>query len=378
VAESKFNNLEEESRFIRAQINDKSSELKTLKSLFWKYHFDVTVTPPVTVPQQIDEFFGDEKLVKLSHEPRPDLIQQQAGPRCDIRQYGAEIRTRELEIQELQFELQKSEAQFKFKTELCKIHLNRVKIFDDERNSIHIRCMVTDCWLPGQDCTATHMIPDLFHVLMSVITTGKFDVNDVHNGVLWAKPINNAFSQNEVCLLYNALAQRLMFFVLKHELLDQVICHDGNHWHAVKFAEVDGKMLDIDATSAPRLKYVLSRANSAIRETRSQIEHGMPKPHHWDTLTTLQSMMEDDANRLPGDPDVVDQNSLDSLSSSLNHRPHDISSSNQITNQGGQVNSQQPKSLTFDERVKQYFRANPKAQSSSFETSDSFDSDDAW
>jgi chromosome segregation ATPase len=97
MAEEEINTLEEERRLIRDQINDKTSELKTLRSLFSNYHVDV--------PRQIVEIGAKLKNPALSRKARQVLIQEQAGLRYDARQYDAGIRTREREIKELQAQL---------------------------------------------------------------------------------------------------------------------------------------------------------------------------------------------------------------------------------------------------------------------------------
>jgi hypothetical protein len=231
--------------------------------------------------------------------------------------------------------------------------------------------MVTDCWLPNHECIAAHMFPRHFHNIISevVLFFRRVDINSVRNGMLWATAIETAFSQNEVCLLYNPFGQKLMFFVLNPELQDQVICRDGNL--PITFGKVDGKVLDIDAKKLPRLRLVLQQANRAIFQTRSMIESGernLP-PRHWDTVTTLQSMMQDDSIRLVRDPDVALENSVEVFAKYLSPSHHEpgIRKLAKIHNQGVEVFEQQPMLRSVDE-VMRYYRDNPKLLSASSRT----------
>jgi hypothetical protein len=171
--------------------------------------------------------------------------------------------------------------------------------------------------------------------------------------MLWATAIEIAFSQDEVCLLYNPFGKQLMFFVLNPELQDQVICRDGNR--SITFGEVDGKVLNLDVTSLPRLRFVLQHAKHAVVRARSQIEQGLSKPRHWDTVTTLQSMMQDDTIRLLHDPDVArkktDSPDVFATCLSLCETAYRLE---EIRRQGFDVYAQQPHLRSVDEDMYYY------------------------
>jgi hypothetical protein len=108
--------------------------------------------------------------------------------------------------------------------------------------------------------------------------------------------------------MYNPLEQKLMFFVLSSLLLGQEICCSTND--AITFGKVDGKALDFDVSRLPSLRLLMLHAKHAIYDTREKIRMTQwGAPPNWDTLETLNSMMEDAAYRLCQDSDYVDQDS---------------------------------------------------------------------
>jgi hypothetical protein len=176
--------------------------------------------------------------------------------------------------------------------------------------------MITDCWLPPKQCKAAHIFPRKLKSSFSDVIGGQSDINDVRNCMLWANAIETAFSNNEACLMYNPLQQKLMFFLLNPALSDLVVCR--NQDHTVRFSDIDGKSLDIDVGQLPRLRLLAFHANAAIDQTRKCIDVGLYQaPRHWNTLETLQTITSDAAQRLCENPSAINENSPDYFAKSL-------------------------------------------------------------
>ena len=207
-----------------------------------------------------------------------------------------------------------------FKFGLCERYPDRVKFISLDNSNFLIRCMITDCWLPRNECIAGHIFARQYRNLMcEVVAVGPNVIRDDQNGMLWARGIETAFSCNEVCLMYNPLEQKLIFFVLNSNLLDQVICFSSNQ--VIKFKDVDGKPLDFGGL--PSLRLLMLHAKSAIRQTRQKIEYSQwEKPSHWDTVETLNSMMQDAADRLCQDSGQVNQRSPEVFAQSAAEPAH--------------------------------------------------------
>lgn len=86
-----------------------------------------------------------------------------------------------------------------------------------------------------------------------------FPINDVRNGLLWAKSIEKAFSSFQACIVYNPLIQKLIFLVVDASIMNEPLHVKKRH-----FKDVHSKPLNIPRDKFPSLRLLLSHASCAI------------------------------------------------------------------------------------------------------------------
>jgi hypothetical protein len=111
-------------------------------------------------------------------------------------------------------------AQTNFKNKLASFYERA----PDESNEGHLRCMVSDLWIPAKKCIASHIWK--FGTLGDGLDEFGLQRDDLHserNGLLMASTIEEAFDLKRVTFFYSFLEDSFQFLVLDKSLLKSPI-----------------------------------------------------------------------------------------------------------------------------------------------------------
>lgn len=152
------------------------------------------------------------------------------------------------------------------------------------QDSNFIRCLVTWEYVRKDLCIAAHILPHNRQMFLPVFNIpGLLSIDDVQNGFLWAQRIEEAYTANEVCMIYNPFISKLVFVVLRADLLQ-----DALNVSNLTFGDVHCKQLQVAPDKLPNLRLLLNQAMFAMKHA---IEQGWPQsPNHGDISRMLDAM----------------------------------------------------------------------------------------
>jgi hypothetical protein len=150
---------------------------------------------------------------------------------------------------------------------------------------------------------------------------GLDSINDIRNGFLWAERIEDAYTANQVCMIYHPFHARLVFVVVDASILDVdlgVIDENGDTLH---FSDVHCKHLDVAPEQMPNLRLLLNQALFAMDLAS---ERGWERPPEFESIFALLNAMRDMVKRLVADGDGDSSDLLDQWANE--HPQHDTGS----------------------------------------------------
>lgn len=156
-----------------------------------------------------------------------------------------------------------NDSQQAFKRQLVERYQNGVKgkMREGRQHWVTLRCIVTGSVVKYEDCIAGHLLPHSAMQSMAEFGLDPTDINDVRNGLLWAKGIEQVFHPpGRVCILHDFLHNQLRFFVLDPQLLEQRV--DGTDR---TFRDVDGAVLRVTPAQWPYLRFLWKHAVASVK-----------------------------------------------------------------------------------------------------------------
>ena len=131
-------------------------------------------------------------------------------------------------------------AQTKFKNKLVSFYERA----PDGSNIGHLRCMVSDLWIPAKSCIASHIWK--FSTAGVGLDEFGLECDDLHserNGLLMASTIEEAFDLKRVTFFYNFVEDTFTFHVLDKSLLISLIMPNTAGAAGLTFDSIHGRQL---------------------------------------------------------------------------------------------------------------------------------------
>jgi hypothetical protein len=184
------------------------------------------------------------------------------------------------------------ESQKEFKTRLIRHYAARSR-----RERGKTRCLVTDRFIPTAQCTAAHILPWCRRALLPIFgipgLRQEVNINEISNGFLWAEKIEDAYTKNQVCMIYNPFVSKLVFVVLDASILNDPLAVDD-----LTFNDVHFKQLDVSRDQMPSLRLLLNQTVSAVKKANLK---GWPRTSNFDQISRMLDAMRDVLGRMRDD-----------------------------------------------------------------------------
>ena len=159
-----------------------------------------------------------------------------------------------------------------------------------------LRCLVTSAFVRADLCIAAHILPHGSRRLLELYHIPDMDsINDVQNGILWAARIEQAYTANQVCMIYNPFTSELLFVVLDNGLMEEELGVKNAELVEMTFADVHCRPLEIAPEKMPSLRLLLNQAIYAMDHSSAR---GWPRPANFANIQRLLDAMRDVVSRM--------------------------------------------------------------------------------